>query len=115
MIRYRMQTGSFARMIQRVSGIALTIYIFFHLYYLSSLRDPVRFESLRKLLDNPFVKFGEAGLLLIVIAHSFNGIRLILLDMGVPTRLQKTLFFIAALIGGIIFFVGAWPILGVMR
>jgi len=102
-------------MIQRISGIALTIYIIFHLYYLSSLRDPVRFESLRKLLDNPLVKFGEAGLLLLVIAHSFNGIRLILLDMGVPTRLQKRLFFIAALTGGIIFFTGAWPILGGSR
>lgn len=115
MIRYRMQTGSFARMIQRISGVVLTIYIIFHLYYLSSLRDPVKFESLRKLLDDPLVKFGEAGLLLIVIAHSFNGVRLTLLDMGVPTRLQKTLFFIAALTGGMIFFIGAWPILGGSR
>jgi succinate dehydrogenase cytochrome b556 subunit len=114
-MRYRMQTGSFARTIQRISGVALTIYIFFHLYYFSSLKDPVIFESLRKMLDNPFVKFGEAGLLLIVIAHSFNGVRLILLDMGVPTRLQKILFFIAALTGGMIFFVGAWPILGGSR
>ncbi len=114
-MRYRLQTGSFARIIQRISGVALTTYIFFHLYYLSSLRDPVRFESLRKLLDNPSVRFGEAGLLLLVIAHSFNGIRLILLDMGVPTRLQKTLFFIAALTGGIIFFIGSWPILGGIR
>ena len=114
-MRYISQTGSFARMIQRISGIALTIYIFFHLYYLSSLRDSVRFESLRMFLDSPFVKFGEAGLLLLVIAHSFNGIRLILLDMGVPTRLQKTLFFIAALTGCMIFFIGAWPILGGSR
>ncbi|MBI5675011.1 MAG: succinate dehydrogenase, cytochrome b556 subunit [Nitrospirae bacterium] len=111
-MRYRLRAGSFAWMIQRISGVALTIYIFFHLYYLSSLRDPVKFELLRKLLDDPFVKFGEAGLLLLVIAHSFNGIRLILLDMGVPTRMQKTLFFIAALTGGIIFFIGSWPILG---
>jgi len=114
-MRYRLRAGSFAWIIHRISGVALTIYIFFHLYYLSSLRDPVRFESLRKLLDDPLVKFGEAGLLLIVIAHSFNGVRLTLLDMGVPTRLQKTLFFIAALAGGMIFFIGAWPILGGIR
>jgi succinate dehydrogenase cytochrome b556 subunit len=114
-MRYHLQTGSLARIIQRISGIALTIYFFFHLYYLSSLRDPIRFESLRNLLDDPIVKFGEAGLLLIVIAHSFNGVRLTLLDMGVPTRLQKTLFFIAALAGGMIFFIGALPILGGMR
>ena len=115
MIRYRMQTGSIARIIQRSSGVALTIYIFSHLYYLSSLRDPVKYESLRKLLDYPFVKFGEAGLLLLVIAPSFNGGRLTLLDMGVPTRLQKTLFFIAALTGCLIFLFGAWPILGGIR
>ena len=114
-MRYRLQTGSLARIIHRISGVALTIYIFFHLYYLSSLRDPVRFESLRMFLDSPFVKFGEAGLLLLVIAHSFNGIRLTLLDMGVPTRLQKILFFTAALTGGMIFLIGAWPILGGSR
>lgn len=111
-MRYKLQPGSFAWIIHRISGVALTIYVVFHLYFFSGLKDPVIFESLKKLVDNPFLKFGEAGLLLLVIAHAFNGIRLILLDMGVPTQLQKTLFFIAALTGGMIFLIGAWPILG---
>lgn len=111
-MRYKLQPGSFAWIIHRISGVALTIYIIFHLYFFGGLKDPVIFESLRKLIDNPFIKFGEAGLLLLVIAHSFNGIRLILLDIGVSTRIQKTLFFITALTGGIIFFIGLWPILG---
>jgi len=111
-MRYRLQTGYAARMMQRISGVVLTIYIFFHLYFFSSFTDPVVYKLLIRLLDSHFVKFGEAGLLLIVIAHSFNGIRLTLLDIGLPTRMQKTLFFIAMLTGGIAFIVCALPILG---
>lgn len=114
-MRYKLQPGSFAWIIHRISGVALTIYVVFHLYFFSGFKDPVIFELLKKLVDNPFLKFGEAGLLFMVIAHSFNGVRLILLDMGVSTRLQKTLFFIAALTGSIIFFIGAWPIVGGSR
>ena len=76
------------------------------------LKDPQRFESIMKAMDNPFVKIGEAGLLFLVIAHSVNGVRLTLLDSGAPTKYQKLLFRTAAVIGGIIFLFGAWPIMG---
>lgn len=65
-----------------------------------------------KVMDNPLARIGEAGLLLLVITHSLNGVRLTLLDLGMPTRFQKPLFWSAAMIGGIIFLIGALPILG---
>jgi succinate dehydrogenase / fumarate reductase cytochrome b subunit len=111
-MRYRLQPGSFAWLIHRISGITLSIYIIFHVYFFSGLKDPIISESLRKLVENQFIKFGKAGLLFMVIAHSFNGIRLILLDIGVSTRMQKALFFIAALTGVVLFVIGAWPIIG---
>ncbi|GBD97276.1 MAG TPA: succinate dehydrogenase, cytochrome b556 subunit [Nitrospirae bacterium] len=111
-MKYKWHTGSIAWIIHRVSGILLLLYIFLHLYVLSNLKDPQKFESIMKAMDNPFVKIGEAGLLFLVIAHSLNGIRLTLLDIGTPTKYQKLLFRAAAIIGGIIFLIGAWPIMG---
>ena len=63
-------------------------------------------------MDTRFVKISEAGLLLLVIVHSLNGVRLTLLDIGTPTKYQKLLFRTAAVMGGIIFLFSAWPIMG---
>ena len=109
---YRWHTGSLAWLIHRVTGVALTLYIFLHLYVLSHIKDPVQFESLMNLFKNPFVKIGEIGLIVLVIAHSLNGLRLTLIDMGMSTRLQKPMFWTAFAIGIIILVFGAQPFIG---
>lgn len=111
-MRYRLHTGSVAWIIHRFSGIALTLYIFLHLYVLSSLKDPQKFESIMKALDSPLIKLSELGLLFLVAAHSFNGFRLTLLDIGTPTRLHKPLFWLAAVICALILAAGSWPFVG---
>ncbi len=110
-MRYRLQTGSFAWLIHRFTGIALTLYIFLHLYVLSSLRDPVRYEALMKAMKNPLVRLMEAGLLALVISHALNGFRLTLIDMGVSTGMQKLLFLIAFVLGSFLFVIGAVPMI----
>lgn len=109
-MRYRLQAGSFAWIVHRVTGISLTLYILPHLYVLSHLRDPLKYEALMGLMTNPFIRLGEAGLLGLVIGHAFNGFRLILIDLGVSTRFQRPLFWVACLLGGLLFVVGAWPL-----
>lgn len=111
-MRYRLHTGSFAWIIHRFSGIVLTLYIFMHLYVLSNLRDPEKFMSIMKAMDSPLIKLSEIGLLLLVVAHSFNGFRLTLLDIGMPTRVQKPLFWLAAVLCILLVAAGAWPFLG---
>jgi succinate dehydrogenase / fumarate reductase cytochrome b subunit len=108
----RWHTGSVAWAIHRTTGILLTLYLFLHLYVLSSLKNPRKFESVMKAMDNPLIKTGEAALLLLVIAHSLNGIRLTLLDCGTPTKYHKPLFWSAAAVAGIIFLAGVFPIMG---
>jgi succinate dehydrogenase / fumarate reductase cytochrome b subunit len=114
-MRYRFQTGSFAWLIHRLTGIALTLYIFLHLYVLSSLRDPVYYEAVMKTMRIPFLRLLEAGLLGLVIGHGFNGIRLTLIDLGISTRLQKPLFWVSFVVGALLFILGALPIAGVLR
>jgi len=112
---YRWHTGSLAWLIHRVTGIALTLYIFLHIYVLSHIKDPVQFESLMNLFKNPFVKVGEIGLVGLVVAHSLNGLRLTFIDVGVSTRLQKPMFWTAFAIGILILMVAAWSFIGEMH
>ncbi len=114
-MRYKLQTGSFAWTIHRLTGIALTLYIFLHLYVLSSLRDIAHYDALMATMRTPFVKLLDAGLLALVIGHGFNGFRLTLIDLGVSTRFQKPLFWVAFSIGALLFALGTLPIVGIIR
>jgi succinate dehydrogenase / fumarate reductase cytochrome b subunit len=110
--RYRWHTGSAAWIIHRVTGVALTFYLFVHLYILSNLRDPERFESLMGLMANPLVKVGEVGLLALVAAHAVNGVRLTAIDLGTPTRSHKAMFWAASMVFLSIIAVGGAVFLG---
>jgi succinate dehydrogenase / fumarate reductase cytochrome b subunit len=110
--RYRWHTGSVAWIIHRLTGVALIFYLFVHLYVLSNLRDPERFEALMGLMKNPLVKVGEVGLLALVAAHAVNGVRLTAIDLGAPTRSHKPMFWAASLAFLGIIAVGAAVFLG---
>jgi succinate dehydrogenase / fumarate reductase cytochrome b subunit len=111
-MRYKIQTGSFAWLIQRLTGIALTLYIFLHLYVLSHLKDPLQYSSLIETMKNPLIRLSEAGLLGLVIGHAFNGFRLTVLVIGVSTGLQKKLFWTLFFVGALFLFYGSSIILG---
>jgi succinate dehydrogenase / fumarate reductase cytochrome b subunit len=106
-VRYRLHTGSFAWLIQRLTGVVLTLYIFLHLYVLSSLKDPAHYASMIQLMRSALVRVSDAGLLGLVVGHALNGLRLTLIDLGVPTTLQKKLFYAAFMVGAAIFIVGS--------
>jgi len=107
-MRYKLHTGFFAWLLHRLTGLALIFYIFVHLYVLSYIKDPEKFESLMHLSKHPLMKAAEAGLLFLIISHAFNGVRLTLIDIGVPTRYHKAVFWTAAGIGGLIALHGFW-------
>ncbi|MEJ2697862.1 MAG: succinate dehydrogenase, cytochrome b556 subunit [Candidatus Sulfobium sp.] len=112
-MRYKLRTGSFAWAVHRLTGIALTLYIFLHLYVLAHLKDPEGYASIMEVMQSPLVKLSEAGLLALVIAHAFNGFRLTLLDLGMPTGLHKSVFWSAFAIGAVISVLGGVIIAGV--
>jgi succinate dehydrogenase cytochrome b subunit len=114
-LRYRLRTGSFAWLVHRLTGIVLTLYIFLHLYVLAHLKDPAGYASIMKIMQSPLVKLGEAGLLALVIAHAFNGFRLTLVDLGMPTGLHKRVFWSAFAIGAAITVLGGVYIVGAVR
>lgn len=109
-MRYKRHTGSVAWLIHRITGVFLSLFIFFHFYGLSP-RAPFRSEALSGLMWHPFAAI---ILLAVVVVHGLNGIRLLLMDAGIATRHQKLLFWLAAATGGVIIAFGSLPILGRM-
>jgi succinate dehydrogenase cytochrome b556 subunit len=101
-----------AWIVHRVSGILLALYLFAHLYALSSLVEPGRFDALMELMRHPAVTAGELALLAVVAAHALGGIRLMLLELGASTRLQKPLFKAAAVVFLAVMILGAFAFTG---
>jgi len=66
----------------RITGLLLLIFIIFHLFTLSSiLRGEVAYDRILSFMESPVVKVGEIMLLWVVLFHSLNGFRLILLNL----------------------------------
>lgn len=111
-LRHKWPLGMLAWAMHRVTGIALTLYIFAHLYILSSLRDPARFASMMELTHSPIVKLFEVALLGTVAAHTLNGVRLTAVDLGMPGRLHKPVFWAMAAIWAVVTVFGGVAFLG---
>ena len=58
-------------------------------------------------LRNPFGRPLQATLLALVLLHGLLGVRAILLDLGLPVRLHRTLF-VGALLAGAALFALVW-------
>ena len=102
-----MRTGTAAWLLQRLSGIFLTIYLITHIIVIgSSVRGEDSFDDLLSTFDKPLFLVLDAGLLGIVAFHAVNGLRLILFDFAIGLRYQKVLFW-AAFIVAVGMFIGS--------
>src|SRR2546430_13176746 len=72
------KAGMWAWLIQRLAALGLLAVIALHLH-------------------NPFARPVQAAVLALVLLHGLLGIRAILLDFGLPARVQPALFFLALL------------------
>lgn len=109
--RYKYRNGMAAWVLQRLSGVCLAFYLVAHLLVTSTLSNGgANFDNLMKMLDMWPVKALEICLIGVVMYHALNGIRLALLNFGVPTKYHKILFWILMSLG-IIFFVFSWYVL----
>jgi succinate dehydrogenase / fumarate reductase cytochrome b subunit len=102
-----MRTGTAAWLLQRLSGIFLTIYLIAHIIVIgSSVWGEDSFDDLLSTFDKaPFLVL-DAGLLGIVAFHAVNGLRLILFDFAIGLRYQKALFW-AAFVVAVGMFIGS--------
>ncbi len=99
--------GTIAFIMNRVSGLGLTVYLFLHLIVLSQLaRGPLAYDQFIALVKNPWFLFGEFIVVAGVLLHGLNGLRVALTSFGSGVQRQKQLFIglmILALIGSAFF------------
>lgn len=101
------QVGSWAFILNRITALGLTFYLFLHLIILGRLaQGPEAYDSFLQLTENPIIKLGELAVVAAAILHGLNGIRLILTSFSIGVTRQKQLFygFMALAVVVILFF-----------
>jgi succinate dehydrogenase cytochrome b556 subunit len=96
--------------IQRLSGVALLVYLFLHVLTIHKLgQGPRAFDEAMATFRHPLFKLAEIGLLGTVIAHAMNGIRITLLDLGYAHPIRRKLWAATVVVGAALFLLGAVP------
>lgn len=88
------QTGGWAFILNRITALGLTLYLFLHLVVLGKLaQGPNAYDDFLALTENPLIKLGELAAVAAAILHGLNGVRIILTSFGVGVTRQKQLFY----------------------
>jgi succinate dehydrogenase cytochrome b subunit len=101
------QTGSWAFILNRITALGLTFYLFLHLIVLGQLaQGPQAYDAFLTTIHNPIFIFGEVLVVTAGFIHGLNGIRIALTSFGVGVPRQRQLFITLlaiAIIGSLIF------------
>ena len=104
--------GTLAFILNRITALGLTLYLFLHLYMLSKLaQGPEAYDSFIALAKTPVIKIGELLVIAAGLIHGLNGIRIALNSFRIGVRVQRQLFialmavaFIGTLVFGYVMF-----------
>jgi succinate dehydrogenase / fumarate reductase cytochrome b subunit len=82
----------------RISGLVLVFYLFAHIIIISLGRfgvDGSTLNSVMKAFENPVAILLDLLLVVAVLYHGLNGVRVVLMDFGVGIKQHKVVFWIA--------------------
>jgi len=92
-----------AYILHRLSGLALALFLPLHFWVLAmALTDPARLDGFLRLTEAGIVKVAEFGLVFLLAAHMFGGLRLMALEWLPWSPPQKTLAALSAAISFLI-------------
>jgi succinate dehydrogenase / fumarate reductase cytochrome b subunit len=105
--------GGLAFIVNRLSGLGLVLYLYMHLMILSLLvQGPSAWDTFVDIALSPPVLVFDVVLLVGMLIHGLNGIRVGLVGLGLVASRQKALFIAAMVIAAFVTFVGALRIFG---
>ncbi len=104
-------TGMLAWIMFRLSGLALVGYLAAHIMVISNLHDPEKFDSTMAFLGSWQFRTLEIGLLLVVLYHALNGVRIFIVDFFNGSLYQAKLFWSLMAVGVVLFCAGTYPML----
>jgi succinate dehydrogenase / fumarate reductase cytochrome b subunit len=86
--------GTWAFILNRISGLGLTLYLFLHLAALSLLaRGPGAYDRFVALAKSPLVVLGELLVVAAGLYHGLNGLRVAFSIFGIGLAYQKLIFY----------------------
>ena len=101
--------GTFAFILNRITGLGLTLYLVMHLFMLGKLAEgPASYDGFINFAKNPFIKFGEMFVIAAVAIHGLNGLRIALTSFGIAVPHQKKLFVVLMILAGISIIFFGW-------
>ncbi len=107
--------GWWAWLLQRVTGVALVGYLFLHIGVISTaIAGESTFDDTMVFLQTPVFVVLDLLLLAAVVYHAANGVRVILLDLGIGIRAQATAWWtVVALTTGTVLAAATvtWPLI----
>lgn len=105
-------TGFISFVLRRVSGVALVLYLFLHMWVIGSVNQGSEvFDARLAAVQTPLFKLLEIALLAAVVYHAFDGIRLLIVHYFNVTEYRTSLFYAAFAISAILVIAGGIPIL----
>lgn len=97
------EVGTLAFILNRVTALGLTFYLFLHLYVLGKLaQGPSAYDDFLATIRNPVFIFGELLVVIASIYHGLNGIRIAFATFGNAAPQQKQYFWITLAIAVLI-------------
>jgi succinate dehydrogenase / fumarate reductase, cytochrome b subunit len=105
------RVGSWAFALNRLTGLGLTLYLFIHLAVLSLLlQGEEGWNQFLETVKSPFFLTLDVILILGILFHGLNGIRVGLVGMGIGARNHRTLFWVLMAVGLVLLVVSAWMV-----
>jgi succinate dehydrogenase / fumarate reductase cytochrome b subunit len=101
--------GMWAWVLFRISGLILVAYLFVHVWVISQGRAGA--DALDDLFDffhAPVLVFLELMLVAAVLYHALNGVRIVLMDLGIGIRQHKTVFWVCMVVAAVTLAVFTW-------
>jgi succinate dehydrogenase / fumarate reductase, cytochrome b subunit len=91
--------GSWAFILNRISALGLTLYLFIHLVVLGKLaQGPEAYDSFVALARSPLLLAGELLVVLGGLYHGLNGLRIALTSFGIAVPYQRRMFYAVLLL-----------------
>ncbi len=93
------RVGFWAYVVMRLSAIGLALYLFLHLVILSQLAiGPAQWDSFVALVKSPAFLLLDIVLIIGILAHGLNGIRLSLIGFGIGVPNHKLMLWLAVIL-----------------
>ncbi len=94
--------GTYGFILNRVTALGLTLYLFLHLIILGQLAlGPDAYQRFLALIHNPIFVFGEWLVVIAGFYHGLNGLRIVLTSFGIGVPLQKQFLYVLIAIAAV--------------